>query len=95
MKPCPTDAEFEELKRKRDEAIRAIVEQTCKEQGWDPAKTEFHCSSMSGCYCACPDGPCQHVWDGPTIEFDDGLGFSSTCSRCGTSAFSHSLRCGP
>jgi len=93
MKPRPTDAEFEELKRKRDEAVRAMVEQVCKEQGWDPTKAAFHCTDMEGCYCACPDGPCQHVWDGP--EFTDDNCISVTCSRCGMPAIHHDLRHAP
>ena len=92
-KPRPTEAEFDELKRKRDEAIRAIFEQACKEQRWDPAKTEFHFSSMGRCYCACPDGPCQHVWDGP--EYTEECMSSTTCSRCGAIAAYHDMRCGP
>lgn len=95
MKPRPSESEFDELKRKRDEGLRAIVEATCKEMGWNPAKTGFHCSSMSGCYCACPDGPCQHVWGGPEWTSDDGCGSSATCSRCGEVAMFHDMRCAP
>lgn len=91
MKPRPTDAEFEELKRKRDEAVRATVIATCEKMGWDPSKTSFHASHMHGCYCACPDGPCQHKWDGPTVEEENMV--DTTCSLCGASAFSHDLRC--
>jgi hypothetical protein len=95
MKPRPTEAEFEELKRKRDETIRASVLRICEEEGWDPAQTVFHASHADGCYCACPDGPCQHVWDGPNVEFDDGHGISATCSRCKMLAFSHDIRFAP
>lgn len=87
----PTDAEFEELKRKRDESVREQVATFVAEQGWDPAQTAFHASHMHGCYCACPEGPCQHVWDGPEEEGDNYS--SATCSRCGTSAMSHDMRC--
>lgn len=95
MKPRPTDAEFEELKRKRDESIKQSVLEMCEKYGWDPAQTAFHASHTDGCYCACPDGPCQHEWDGPSVEFDDGHGMSVTCSRCGTLAFSHDMRFAP
>jgi hypothetical protein len=42
MKPRLTEAEFDELKRKRDEALRAVVEATCKKMGWDPAEAKVH-----------------------------------------------------
>ena len=54
--------------------------------------------STDKCKCQCPDGPCEHIFDGPTIEGDDidGGGWSSvTCSRCGMSALSHSMWVGP
>ena len=98
MKPRPTEAEFEELRRKRDESVRAAVRRMAEKLGGDPDKVTFHASHMSGCYCACPDGPCQHVWDGPEYtEEPEGGGFMSsvTCSRCGTPAIYHDMRCGP
>lgn len=88
----PTDAEFEELKRKRDDSIRTTVDALCKEYGWDRSKTTFHSRDMHGCYCACPEGPCQHKWDGPTVTEDNMV--DTTCSLCGASAFSHDMRCG-
>ncbi len=36
---------------------------------------------------------CQHVWDGPIMDI--GRGQSVTCSKCGTDAFSWSLRNSP
>jgi len=91
----PTDAEFEELKRKRDEAILATVKRVCEEQGWDPATVRTHVSGSDHCYCACPDGPCQHIWDGPEHVSEDEHLFSATCSRCGSVAFYHDMRCAP
>jgi len=26
---------------------------------------------------------CDHVFDGPLVEFDEGYGVSTTCSKCG------------
>lgn len=95
MKPRPTDAEFEELKRKRDASINDSIARICAEHGWDRNEVHAHASHASGCYCACPDGPCQHVWDGPTVEFDDGCGMTTTCSRCGEWSFNHDMRCAP
>lgn len=93
MKPRPTDAEFEELKRKRDEAIRESVKKVCEKMGVDPAKTAYHTSHTDGCYCACPGGPCQHIWDGP--DFVDDNSTSVTCSRCGAVAMYHDMRVMP
>jgi hypothetical protein len=95
MKPRPTDAEFEELKRKRDESVRRSVAKICEEEGWDPAQTSFHASHHDGCYCDCPDGPCQHVWDGPDYTSDDQCMVSVTCSRCGAVCAYHDMRCAP
>lgn len=103
QKPRPTDEEFADLARKRDEAVEALVKTFCEKEGWDPTKVSFHASHMDGCYCACPDGPCQHVWDGPDVplgleEGEDesqAHGWSSTCSKCGMDSFSHSMRVSP
>lgn len=102
-RPRPTDAEFEELKRKRDESVSAIVDAACKSWGWDRDAVMFHASGSHGCYCACPDGPCQHVWDGPQVplgleEGEDeshAHGWARSCSLCGADAMSHSMRCMP
>lgn len=93
MKPRQTDAEFDELKRKRHEAIEASIAEVCREQGWPRDEVHVHVSGAGGCYCACPDGPCQHIWDGP--EYTDDNCSSVTCSRCGTPAIYHDMRCGP
>jgi hypothetical protein len=93
MKPRPTDAEFDELKRKRDASIAASIDKLCVEKGWDRTKIGFHVSNAGHCYCACPEGPCQHIWDGPEETGDNYS--SATCSRCGCSAISHDMRCGP
>lgn len=103
MRQRPTDEEFAELARKRDEAVEAMVSAMCEKHGWDRSKTAFHASHMHGCYCACPDGPCQHIWDGPSqpIGLEEGEDprsascWSVTCSRCGCDAMSHDMRCMP
>jgi len=50
------------------------------------------------CRCRCPDGPCEHEWDG-WEEWEDPdtgcSGGSQVCSRCGMSAMSHDMRVGP
>ena len=94
-KPRPTEAEFDELKRRRDEAIEKIVDETCAEKGWPRSEVHVHASNTDGCYCDCPDGPCQHTWDGPEYVAEDGCMSSVTCSRCGTVAAYHDMRTGP
>lgn len=100
MKTRPTDAEFDELKRVRDENIAVIVAEAWKKLGGDPnEKPHYHVSGAGMCYCACPDGPCQHIWDGPeeieTDSDDRPCGSSVTCSRCGTPAVYHDIRVMP
>lgn len=94
--PRPTDAEFAELARKRDAAVEAMVDAVCKERGWPRSEVHAHASHSHGCYCACPDGPCQHVWDGPEVtsnDEDQGYWSSGSCSRCGAVHMFHDVRC--
>jgi hypothetical protein len=92
MKPRPTEAEFDDLKRKRDEAINNMIDDICAKQGWDRSKVHAHVSGAGDCYCACPDGPCQHIWDGEDYQDEDEGWISATCSRCGTPAIHHDIR---
>lgn len=34
---------------------------------------------------------CDHVWDGPIVEFNDGCSMTSTCSKCGAWAINISV----
>lgn len=88
--PRPTDEEFDALKKRRDDAVREMIAAVCRDEGWDPATVQVHCSHAGDCYCACPDGPCQHIWDGP--DYIAGGMVSVTCSRCGTPAIYHDIR---
>lgn len=92
MTPRPTPEEFAELRRKRNEAVREAVAAIAKEHGFD--QSEMSCNhNDDACYCACADGgPCEHDWNGPEYVSDDGCMQSATCSRCGCTAFSHSMR---
>ena len=38
-----------------------------------------------------PDA-CEHQWDGPYVDIENGT--SITCSKCGMSAYQHSLMSG-
>lgn len=92
----PTEEEFAELRRLRDKAITEMVEKTCDRLGWDKGAVFAHASHAGECYCACPDGPCQHTWDGPEFTDTDGCFVSSaTCSRCGAIAMYHDMRVMP
>jgi hypothetical protein len=54
-------------------------------------------SSSPTCRCECPDGPCEHVWDGEWIEEETrgGTLASVTCSRCGMRAIDHDMWAAP
>ena len=87
----PTEAEFDELKRKSDKAIQKIIAETCARHGWDPRTVLVHVSGAGDCYCNCPEGPCQHEWGG-WREFEDGNGGEQICTRCGTGIMNHCMR---
>jgi hypothetical protein len=52
------------------------------------------CDAKS-CRCFCPEGECEHKWDGAWWESEDGLESSVTCSVCGTVRMFHDMRVGP
>ena len=82
--------DFEELRRKRNEAMQEIINSFARSQGVDPSevKSTF---SPDACYCACPDGPCEHAF----IRESGQKAYDSKCKRCGLSAMSHDLRVAP
>ena len=85
-----TDHDFEALRAERN-AKRRAWEAKMRAEGWEVAKCNLRADSA--CYCACgTGGPCEHDWDGKPYESDDGCTWSATCSRCGITAMSHSLR---
>lgn len=77
---------FEALRNKRNQAIEALAE-----------KYGIHhvIFNPNACYCACPDGPCEHKWNGPDYISQDQTLTSVTCSRCGAIAAYHDMRVGP
>lgn len=87
-----SEPDFEKLRAERNEKRREWE----KEMAADGWQVSSHCAHTadSACYCACPEGPCEHKWDGEGWESEDGLASSATCSRCGTTCMSHSLRTG-
>ena len=86
--------DFEALRAKRNEKIMDAIREYAEETGHPPAVVA--CSvHIEDCYCACASGgPCEHKWDGKPYEDGDGC-VSATCSRCGETAMSHSMRIGP
>mgnify|MGYP000875059448 FL=1 len=90
-KPKP---DFAALRAERDAAIEKVIQSVCDKQGWDRSKVTAHISGAHGCYCACPDGPCEHEFSG-WQEFDDGLGGEQVCKLCGMGAMAHTLRYAP
>jgi hypothetical protein len=87
------EPDFDEMRRKRDEALNALFDAVCKEHGWDRSQVSAHVHPHpSECYCACPDGPCEHEFAG-WRDFEDGCGGEQVCSKCGAGAMAHSLRC--
>jgi hypothetical protein len=103
MKQRPTEEEFAELKRIRDDAILKMVREVRKKM-WPDAPDDdgiltFHCRDyQNDCYCACPEGPCQHEFSGwrDILNDDDQVcGGEQVCQRCGCGSMSHSMRYGP
>lgn len=83
-----SDPDFDALRAERNAAHDAAVEQM-RVAGWRLTSSY----DPNACYCACGNGgPCEHKWDGTPYESDDGSTWSVTCSRCGMTAMSHSLR---
>lgn len=74
--------------------LEAQVE-AMRRDGMTPHDTAIACGpSTPTCRCKCPDGPCEHVFDGPFIEHRDEDGChtgTATCSRCGMEAIVHDL----
>ncbi|HEV7433923.1 MAG TPA: hypothetical protein VGO22_03490 [Pseudorhizobium sp.] len=95
QKVAPTEAEFAELKRRRDNTLSEFLEQTAIRLFGSTEGVTAHVNrggNRDDCYCGCPDGPCQHEWNGPWREFEDGCGGEVTCARCGMGSMSHDLR---
>jgi len=82
--------DFDALRAERNKRVGEFTEKMMAE-GWDVSQCALH--DKNACYCACSSGgPCEHDWDGPEYVSEDGRLSSATCSRCGITAFSHSMR---
>jgi hypothetical protein len=82
--------DFEKLRAKRNAAVQEVVKSFAKAHGWDTSQVQST-FDPAACYCACPEGPCEHDWQG-WRDFEDGSGGETVCARCGMGAMSHSLR---
>ena len=90
-----TTPDFEALRAKRNAKALELRKQLADELGMAVERT-WSSFNPNACYCACgTGGPCEHKWDGPEYESEDGRCFSVTCSRCGCTAMSHDLRNAP
>lgn len=96
-----TEAEFDALKAERAREIERVIRAVYERNGWPVSKLHAHVSYGGGtddCYCACPDGPCQHEFDGWRDILDDNeqpCGGEQFCRRCGMGSMVHSLRTAP
>ena len=85
--------DFDVLRAERNKQIDEFAAKM-KDEDWEVSPCSLR--SKDACYCACGSGgPCEHDWDGPEYMSEDGCLSSATCSRCGTTAFSHSMRFAP
>lgn len=81
--------DFDALRAERNRQMDAFAERW-RAEGFDVGQCALQ--DKDACYCACySGGPCEHVWDGKPYEDGEGM-WSTTCSRCGLTAFSHSMR---
>jgi hypothetical protein len=84
--------DFEALRAERNRVVMESHKRLADEFGINLADIRSN-YNPAACYCACSSGgPCEHKWDGDGVEFDDGHGWSSTCSRCGCMSISHDMR---
>jgi len=82
--------DFDALRAERNAQI-GKWEAEMKAEGWDVGSCAHR--DRNACYCACGNGgPCEHDWDGEPYQSTDGSTWSATCSKCGMTAMSHSLR---
>lgn len=92
--------DFERLRAERDAALERVAKEMWAEMGGDPEQAPaFHSRSYRApCYCACPDGPCEHRFAGwrDILDYEDEpCGSEQFCQRCGEGAMSHGIRTCP
>lgn len=86
--------DFEALRAKRNAAAYEMIKEVAVSLGCgsDKVVSTFNPDS---CYCNCPEGPCEHNWQGSRPLYNSQgreCGFESFCSRCNMGAMSHDMR---
>lgn len=85
--------DFAALRAERNRRVQELHQRLADEHGV-PMGALHTTHDPNACYCACSaGGPCEHRWDGEPYE--SGILSTKTCSRCGLTAFSHSMRTAP
>ena len=85
--------DFEALRARRNASVQDEIKRIAEVCGV-PLEAVHSSFDPNSCFCACTTGgPCEHTWDGEPYE-SEGC-WSTTCSRCGTTAMSHDLRVAP
>lgn len=89
--------DFDALRAERNARVERCMMEMAKELGWKEGDPPPTCSfDPEACYCACPDGPCEHDFQGwQEREVEGGVIGETVCTRCGMGAMSHSRRVGP
>ena len=91
-KPSQSEPDFNALRAERNGKVMRSQQRLADDIGM-PLSSLRSRYNPDACYCACTTGgPCEHKWDGEGVEFDDGRGWSVTCSLCGCTAMSHDMR---
>lgn len=85
--------DFEELRRKRRDVYEKCIQDICTKWGLGIEALRSQVLSNESCYCGCPEGPCEHLFQG-WREFSDGNGGEQFCERCGLGAMAHVLHMG-
>ena len=86
-----SEPDFEALRAERNAKQEEFYARMKAEYGLEA----LHKPDPNRCYCGCSTGgPCEHKWDGEPYENEEEGVWSATCSRCGCTAMSHSLRTG-
>lgn len=89
---APVD--FEALRADRNRKVQALAQDLVRKLGGDPTKPYFSTFDGHACYCACPDGPCEHDFQ-DWRDLPDDTGGEAVCTRCGAGAMGHDMRFAP
>lgn len=95
-KPKPVQPNWDALRKVRNAIVKTDLERIAQE--WGVPTDQLHTSfNPHECYCTCgsPNPLCEHLWNGPEVQLEDGQVVSASCSLCGLSAYSHDIRIAP